>query len=206
MPSSHRDAHPYGRSTQTVRRREERASRQRRVRITQLVVFSLLTIVLIGALVWAAANLLGEDPAPAGEPSDAGGAVAAAADGTVCPEPGAVPTAPGEVSVSVRNGTSRSGLAATTTKALAERGYATGEAGNTTAASGPVTIVHGPTGYLAAQSVAAQFEGATLSLDDREDASVTVLLGEGYTDLRDGAAAQAQLAQPAPALESCPAG
>lgn len=208
MPTSHRDAHPYGRSAQDVRRREERSSRQRRLRMTQLIVFSALAVALIAAAVFAATRLMGpDDPAPAA-PTGAsdGGGPTLAAQGLVCPEPGATPAAPGEVSVSVLNGTSRSGLAGDVTGALAERGYQTGSPGNTSEAGPGVTVAYGPAGYRQAAAVAAQFEGAALQLDEREDASVTVMLGSGFEALSDPAIAQERLTQPVAVPEGCPAG
>src|SRR5699024_6476856 len=109
-----------------------------------------------------------------------------------CPEPGAVPLAPGEVTVTVLNGTSRGGLAGDTTEQLGARGYQVESPGNTRQASGPATIVHGPEGYLAAQSVRAQLQEAQLRLDeDMEGSAVTLLLGGGFSGLAEESAAAA---------------
>ncbi|MFC5277137.1 LytR C-terminal domain-containing protein [Brachybacterium sacelli] len=67
-----------------------------------------------------------------------------------------MPLSPAEVTVTVLNGTGRSGLAGETSEQLGERGYTVGDPGNTRESSGPATIVYGPKGYLAAQSVLAQ--------------------------------------------------
>lgn len=194
--SSHRDAHPYGRSGDDLRKRNLREARLRRLRITQLVVFSLLVILLAGAVAYALQQLRTPAEPPAASPSSA----AAPAS---CPSPGALPAPPGEVTVTVLNGTDRSGLAGQVTEELAGRGYATGEAGNTDQAQAPATVVHGEGGYLAAASVAAQVEGAVVRSGDVPAGQVQLLIGEGWPGLRPADAATAALAQPAPAPEGC---
>jgi hypothetical protein len=193
MPTSHRDAHPYGRSADDVRRRDQRLRRTRRLRATQLAIFSVLAIVLIGIGVYA----VGELREPVAEP----GVISPKSLGPdpvaiQCPEPDALPLPPAEVTVTVLNGTTRSGLAGTISETLGERGYALGEVGNTRSAGAPATIVHGPAGYLAALSVAAQVTTPdvhpVLMLDEaREGEAVDLLLGAGA------------LAQPVPVPEGC---
>lgn len=195
-----RTAHPYGRSADDVRRRDQRTRRTRRVRITQLILFSLLAISLIGVGAYA----LGELREPPAEP----GVIAAKTFGKapselVCPQPEDVPLAPEDVTVNVKNGTTRSGLAGQTAAELAERGYVIEETGNTRQSTGAATIVHGSKGYLAAQSLAAQINGAQLRMDDRDGTAVDLLLGEGYTGLEDADAAAATLTQPVEIPEGC---
>lgn len=193
-------AHPYGRSADDVRRRTERMRRTRRMRITQLLVFSAIIIGLAGIGAYAVNELR--------EPPEEPGVIAEKTfreppSELVCPEPGAVPLAPGEVPVTVLNGTSRSGLAGSTAEELAERGYAVEGTGNTGQSTGPATIVHGPAGYLGAQSVRVQVSGAQLRMDDREGTDVDLLLGEGFTGLEDAEAARALLGQPVEPPEGC---
>lgn len=202
MSSSHRDAHPYGRSADDVRRREQRVRRTRRVRAVQLAIFSLLMVVLVVVGAYAVGQLR--------EPSAEPGVIAPKTFGNpaaevTCPEPGAVPLPPAEVSVTVLNGTSRAGLAGEVTEQLGERGFTTGEAGNTTKAGSGATVVHGPDGYLAAQSVRVQVPEATLKLDEREGAEVDLLLGSGYAGLTDGEEAAAGLETAVEIPEGCPA-
>ncbi len=205
MSSSHRDAHPYGRSADDVRRRDLRLRRTRRVRAVQLVIFSLLVVGLIAVGVYA----VGELRRPLEEPGEiAAKSFGPSAAEMTCPEEGAVPLPPKEVEVTVLNGTSRSGLAGSTSDALAERGYVLGKAGNTGKAAGPVTIVYGPDGYLAAQSVSAQFATGevtpALKLEaSKEGTAVTVMLGDGFKDLAGKDAAADTLAQPVPVPEGC---
>lgn len=203
MPSSHHDAHPYGRSSDDVRRRDQRVRRIRRLRLTQLVFFSVVAL----ALVAVGAYALQELRTPPAEP----GVIAEKTFGTgagevTCPEPGALPLEPADVQVTVLNGTSRSGFAGRIAEDLTARGYTVAETGNTSKAGARATIVYGPEGYLAALSVQAQVGEAELRLDDREGTAVDLLLGEGISNLTEEAAASAALAEPAAAPEGCAAG
>lgn len=193
-------AHPYGRSADDVRRRVQRTRRTRRVRIMQLLVFTALAIALIGVAAYA----LGELREPATEPGVIEPKTFGAAPSELtCPEPDAKPLDPGEVSVRVLNGTSRSGLAGQVSGELAERGYTTEDPGNTKQASGPATVVHGPEGYLAAESVRIQFSEVQLKLDEREGTEVDLLLGSGYGGLVEESEAAAALEEPAEVPEGC---
>lgn len=201
MSSSHHDAHPYGRSADDVRRRDQRLRRTRRMRAIQLTIFSLLAVVLVAIGVYA----VGELREPSAEP----GVISPKSFGRdpvelTCPEPDAVPLPPGDVTVTVMNGTSRGGLAGDVSEDLAGRGFVLETPGNTGKASGPATIVHGPDGYLAAESVRVQVQGAQLSLDTaREGTGVDLLLGDGFTGLEDEATATAALEQPVAMPEDC---
>ena len=201
MSSSHRDAHPYGRSAVDVRRRDQRLRRTRRLRATQLAIFSILAVALVVIGVYAVGELR--------EPVEDPGVIAEKSFGPepvelTCPEPGAVPLPPGEVAVTVLNGTSRSGLAGDVTEQLGERGYGVASPANTRQATGPATIVHGPEGYLAARSVAAQIKEAQLRLDEGlEGTAVTVLIGDGFSGLQDETAAAAALEEPVETPEGC---
>lgn len=201
MGSSHRDAHPYGRSSDDVRRRDLRLRRTRRLRVTQLTIFSLLAIALVAVGVYAVSELREpvEEPGVIAEKSFGPEAVEMS-----CPEPGALPLPPGEVTVTVLNGTTRSGLAGDISEQLAERGYTVEDPGNTRQASGPATVVHGPDGYLAARSLQAQVQESQLRLDEgQEGAGVRLLIGDGFTGLQEGAAATTALEQPVEAPEGC---
>ncbi|MDN5599727.1 MAG: LytR C-terminal domain-containing protein [Brachybacterium sp.] len=201
MSSSHQDAHPYGRSADDVRRRDQRLRRTRRLRATQLTIFSILAVALIAIGVYA----VGELREPVADP----GVIAQKSFGPevaelTCPEPDAVPLPPGEVTVTVLNGTSRSGLAGDVSEQLAERGYGLESPGNTRQAAGPATIVHGPEGYLAAQSVRVQIQGAQLRLDEQQEGSaVQVLIGDGFTGLEEESAAASALEKPVDPPEGC---
>lgn len=205
MPTSHRDAHPYGRSADDVRRRDQRLRRTRRLRATQLAMFSVLAVALVAIGVYA----VGELQEPSAEP----GVISPKSLGpdpaqVECPDPEATPMEPGEVTVAVLNGTTRSGLAGTTAEELGARGYEVADVGNTRSAGAPVTIVYGPAGYLAAMSVNAQLATAeqepVLKLaEDREGAAVDLLLGSGYRGLAEESEASATLQEAVPAPEGC---
>ncbi|MDN5901229.1 MAG: LytR C-terminal domain-containing protein [Brachybacterium sp.] len=201
MSSSHQDAHPYGRSSDDVRRRNQRLRRTRRLRATQLTIFSVLAVTLIAIGVYA----VGELREPVAEP----GVIAPKSFGPetvefTCPEPDAVPLPPGEVTVTVLNGTSRSGLAGDVSEQLAERGYEVESPGNTRQATGAATVVHGPEGYLAAQSVTVQIQGAEVQLDEEQEGNaVTLLIGDGFTGLEEESAATAALEEPVETPEGC---
>lgn len=198
--SEPRRTHPYGRSADDVRRRDQRLGRVRRVRITQLIVFSVLAIAIICVGVYAIREL----SAPSAEPGEITVKdFSDAAPDTSCPDEGAMPLAPDQVTVNVYNGTSRSGLAGSTSAELVERGYTAGEVGNTREAGDIATIVYGPDGYLAAQSLLAQVGDATLSLDDREDTTVDLLIGDDFEGLADSSAAQSALEAPVEMPEGC---
>lgn len=200
MPSSHDDAHPYGRSSADVRRRTARSRRIRRVRITQLVLFSALLIALVIAVVFAVTSLTGPDP----DADPEGPAAATGKDDVVCPEPDAKPAKPADVDVRVLNGTSRQGLAGKVGGKLDDRGYDVGDAGNTKDADGPVTIVYGPDGYLAARAVGAQFKDVSWKVDSSlEEQRVHVLIGDDYDDLVSEKKADGVLKKPVPMPKGC---
>lgn len=195
-----REVHPYGRSADDVRRRSLRTSRTRRLRVTQLVVFAVLMITLVGSGAYALRELR--------EPPQEPGVIEqktfrSAGAELACPDLGAVPLPPGDVQVRVLNGTGRSGFAGSISEELAARGYATGDPGNTSQASGPAVIVHGPEGYLAAQSLLAQVPGAQLRMEQREGTAVDLLLGDGFPGLAAPEAAQQVLAEPVQPPEGC---
>lgn len=170
------------------------------MRITQLIIFSLLgiTLLTIGAV---ALRELTEPVAEPGviAPKTFGDAPAEVA----CPEPGAAPAAPAEIEVRVLNGTGRSGLAGSVSEELGARGFVTGETGNSNDAPQAATIVYGPDGYLSAMGLAAHVGEAELRLDDREGTGVDLLLGQGWTGIAEAAAAEAAMAEPVPAPEGC---
>lgn len=166
-----------------------RKRRRRHTRERQAVVFGVLlgglAIAAFGAAAVYTGNLnvpfLDRDftsPAPTG----------LAAEDSPCPPEGATPVPYGQVSVSVFNSTSRSGLAGDTANALAARGFVIAGQGNAgaagyTAYADTALIQFGTQGVAAAYTVAAQFDSPQLVLDDREDASVDVVVGAAYNTL-----------------------
>lgn len=168
------------------------AARQRRRRHTrerQAVVFGVLIGGLAVAAFGAAAVYTGgwtppflardfSSPEPTG----------LAAANSPCPPEGATPVPYGQVSVNVLNSTSRVGLAGDTASALTSRGFVVATQGNAremgySSYAGSALIQFGSQGVAQAYTVAAQFDTPQLVLDDREDASVDVVVGSSYSAL-----------------------
>lgn len=114
---------------------------------------------------------------------------------------------PDEVTVNVYNATTRPGLAGSTSKLLAERGYSVGTVANDPSNRPVPRIVelrYGPQGQAAAQLVlAAMPRGTTSVRDARKDTSVDVVLGSGYRTLRPQSSPATDAT--AGALPMCPA-
>src|SRR5690625_5261355 len=90
-----------------------------------------------------------------------------------------------DITVNVLNGTSRAGLAATTSDALTNRGVTVAEESNSeTPYAGTVEIVTGADGLAAAFTIAELFEDATIRADSRGGATVDVVLGADFEALR----------------------
>lgn len=101
-----------------------------------------------------------------------------------CPPDGAVPLAYDQVTVSVYNGSDRSGLAGTTADVFASRGFSIGSTGNyPTMINLPAEVLFGQSGVAAAYTVAAQLLNPRLVLDTREDATVDVVLGADFAGM-----------------------
>lgn len=104
-----------------------------------------------------------------------------------------VPTLPAEdVVVNVFNATSRSGLAGRAGDGLTARGFTVDGVGNSDAAiEGAGQIIHGPSGTGGAELLAEAI-GQDLELvqDEREDATVDVVLGDAWEELPTGQEAQ----------------
>ncbi len=99
--------------------------------------------------------------------------------------------APATVSVNVYNATDTTGLAARTAATMKARGFTVGDVDNdpldkTIKAS--AEIRYGPKGKENAQLVRFYVAGAKLVADDRTDASVDLVLGEKFKNVRPQAA------------------
>jgi len=99
--------------------------------------------------------------------------------------PGAAP-APGQITVNVYNATNRNGLAGDTAKGVKERGYVVGTVSNDPLRKTiPQTaeVRHGKNGEVAAGVVAGLVAGSVLVVDARADASVDLVVGNGFQAL-----------------------
>lgn len=172
------------RTPEAARKRRRRHTRER-----QAVVFGVLLGGLAVAAFGAAAVYTGNLSLPfLDRPFTSPEPTGLAAEDSPCPPEGATPVPYGQVSVSVFNSTSRSGLAGDTAAALASRGFVIAAEGNASAAgykayADNALIQFGTQGVAAAYTVAAQFDSPQLVLDDREDASVDVVVGATYNEL-----------------------
>jgi LCP family protein required for cell wall assembly len=97
---------------------------------------------------------------------------------------------PGDVTVSVFNGSGESGAAATAATALTDAGFSASSGGNADATD-TTTVSHAPGDEAAAALVAAQVPGATVTVDDSLAAgTVQLVIGTDYNGI--GAAVTAE--------------
>nr|KEP23806.1 hypothetical protein DA06_04510 [Georgenia sp. SUBG003] len=161
-----------------------RAARRRRLQQRQTVIFGgLITILLVAALI-AGAIWSGLLPAPftrdfSREESPEDQVV------QPCLPEGATAVPLGSITANVYNGTDTAGLAATTGEVLGGAGVLVNQQANWPQGeyAGVVQIVTGPLGVTAGYSLARLFPEAVVTLDDRSDESVDVVLGSGYTKM-----------------------
>ncbi len=159
-----------------------RARKRRRTAIVLIVV----VVVLAGSFYYAASYW------------NAGPATNAAA--TCTPAPGSAPV-PSQVTVNVFNATKRQGLANSTAKLVKERGFVVGSVQNDPAKKAiaqSAEVRYGPNGEAGAQLVTVLVAGSVPVKDTRADASVDLVLGDGFTAL-----AQPTAPVPAPAASPC---
>jgi hypothetical protein len=103
-----------------------------------------------------------------------------------CPiDPEAIYPDPSVITVHVLNGSQMQGYAASAAEHLETQGFPAPTAGNTNTYDGVVKVISGISGVHNAYTVA-QFmpDGAIVTLDWREDASVDVVLGKAYIGMR----------------------
>ena len=183
------------------RRAEERAAVRRRWR--HGVIFTLLVLVVLGAGTVAAGVYRGWWEWP---PWSEWGTPEPARTVVACPTPEVTAAPVADVTLTVLNSTSRTGLAGSTAALLAERGFTVGAVANDTGApiAGTAVVRHGPEGLLAARTVAAHVPAAQLVDDGRAGTAVELSLGETFEGLRPVEEAAALVApQPAPSPVGC---
>ncbi|MGA5701996.1 LytR C-terminal domain-containing protein [Peterkaempfera bronchialis] len=182
---------------------------KRRRRIVALV----STVLALGVISWGTVQLTdifggkgkqlaaGACPAPS---ASASGSARPAAD-SATPVPSAVPK-PQQVTVNVYNATVKSGLAGRTAEELKKRGFKIGKVGNASAAldkkvKESARLIGGPSGNAAMLLLGTHIAGAKSAPDARKDASVDLVIGNGFTALRTPAQAEQALVaatKPAP--------
>ena len=105
------------------------------------------------------------------------------------------------VTINVYNGTKRQGLAGTTAKALAARGFDVKEVANDPEGQkvvGVAEIRYGPKGAEGAKLLAFYLPGAEMLPDDRSKKAVDVVIGKEFTEIVGEAKVAAALASPSP--------
>lgn len=153
------------------------AARRRRRRTA--LVLTLLLAVLVGILFYAVFYYQGLEDQPS---TDTGDTTA----GPTAPVTAAPELTPGEITVNVFNATQRSGLAGTTATALGTYGYTIARFDNDPlgVAVENIEIRHGADGEDHAQYLRQSlFPEATLVLDQREDSTIDLVLGAGFSEL-----------------------
>jgi ABC-type uncharacterized transport system permease subunit len=168
-------------------------------------VLPLLVALVVGLLVGAAGGFwVGQHR---------GTASAAAASASVsCPPvtPASAVALPAAktITVNVYNATTRAGLARSTSVLLVQRGFQIKSVANdpkNASVAGSAEVRYGPKGALAAKVVAAQVMGAALVPDQRADATVDFVLGQGFTALATPAQVAANLKpKPVAVPSGCP--
>lgn len=146
---------------------EYRARRQRRTTVTLAVVI----LALAGVFYYASTYFREAGPKPT------------AACTTVTP---VAPLRPADVSVNVYNATTRSGLAGSTSKDLAKRGFKIKNVANDPLkkkVAKAAEIRYGASGKQSAELLASHVPGAVLVKDKRKDDSVDLVLGNAWKRL-----------------------
>jgi hypothetical protein len=169
---------------------ESAASRRHRRNRRTAIILVVLVVVLAGAFYYAAAYF--NRPSTPGASSD-------------CPTSDFTAGAPaaltaGQVTVNVYNATNRAGLAAATAKDVKARGFVVGQVANDPLKKkidAPAEVRFGPNGKAGSELVTKLVEGAVPTQDTRADASVDLVIGNGYKAL-----VAAPTSTPAPAPTS----
>jgi LCP family protein required for cell wall assembly len=117
-------------------------------------------------------------------------------------EPAVEPADPGDVTVSVFNGSGVTGAAATATEALGAAGFVAGNGGNADADADLTTISHAPGDEARAAALAAQVPGAAVTVDDSlPEGTVHLVLGADFNGIGQAVTAPA-VEEPSGAYES----
>jgi hypothetical protein len=158
------------------------SSFRRRKRRRATITLSLVSLIMVGSFVYAAAYFQGwvaaAPPSSLASPPPCQAADAADA---------AVALTPGAVTVNVYNATNRDGLARSVAKSLRIQGFNIGLIANDPLGKrivGVGEVRHGPLGTAGAILAAKRLPGAKVVLDKRTDDSVDLVLGNRFSALR----------------------
>ena len=155
---------------------ESAASRKHRRNRRTAIILVVLVLVLAGAFYYAASYF--NRPSTPSASSD-------------CPTSDFTAQAPAaltaeQVTVNVYNATNRAGLAAATAKEVKARGFVIGQVTNDPLKkkiAAPAEVRFGPNGKAGSELVARLVEGAVPTQDTRADATVDLVIGNGYKAL-----------------------
>lgn len=189
--------------TQTPEAIRARQARRRHMQQRQTVIFgtlvaALLVVGLLGGAMWS-----GVLPTPVNVPINSGAPAEIPDVVPPCPPAEATAVAYDEISANVFNGTETQSLAAVTAAILRDYGIQTGQETNGTPYGGVVQLTAGPLGVASAYTLAGLFEDSQIVLDNREDATVDVLLGEQFEELLAVEEATLAPGEPIPAPDGC---
>lgn len=190
--------------TQSPEAVRARAARRRHMQQRQTVIFGTLVAALLVVGLVAGAMWSGVLPSPFSVPINSGPPVPTpAAVVPPCPPEGEKPVPYTEISANVLNGTETQGLAAGTAATLRSYGIQTGREQNGQPYTGVVRLTAGPLGVASAYTLAALFSESQIELDAREDATVDVLLGDGFEEVLPVDAVKLDAKEPIPAPADC---
>ena len=147
---------------------------RRRRRRRAVITLSCVALMLIATVAYAASYVQGWVGSP--KPTSVANASCGA-------DP---PLKPSRVTLNVYNASARTGLAATVARAMEKKGFRVATVDNDPLGKTILTVGEiraGPSGAAAAALVSARLVGARVVRDDRSDASVDLVLGEGYRAL-----------------------
>ena len=155
---------------------ESAASRRHRRNRRTAIILVVLAAALAGAFYYAA-SYFNRPSTPATSSGCPTGEVATAA---------APALTAGQVTINVYNATNRGGLAAATAKDVKARGFVIAQVANDPSKKkidAPAEVRFGPNGKAGSELVAKLVEGAVPIQDTRADASVDLVLGNGFKAL-----------------------
>ena len=156
---------------------ESAASRRHRRNRRTAILLVILVALLAGAFYYAA-QYFNRPSTPAASSGCPTGEFTAGAE--------SAPLAAHQVTVNVYNATNRAGLAAATAKDVKARGFVIGQVANDPLKKkieAPAEIRFGPNGKAGSELVAKLVEGAVPTQDTRPDATVDLIIGNGFKAL-----------------------
>ncbi len=162
-----------------------RAQRRRRFQQRQTVIFGtiILALAVVLTIAWLTWSRVIPSPLAREFSSDP---TATLSDQIACPPAETVTVPFAEITASVYNSTTTGGLAASVSETLTTAGVTVSESGNwDQIVAGVGRIQTGVNGVEEAYTVAQVLPGMLVTLDAREDSTITVLIGSGFTSAGD---------------------